>query len=128
MPLVYEQWRDGSPSYPRIDEIRICLVQRGICQEKMGHPVNAIGTFKTSSRRCMNPEDYVYGVLGVLQFKLPRGIEPNELWQLFVSQVEEVFKELRGVSFGRRAREFDLLTARNMADVYQVLFKNMIFP
>lgn len=61
----------------------------------------------------MKPEDYVYGVLGVLQFKLPRGIEPNELWQLFVSQVDEALKDSGFAGVGPHAREFNLLAARD---------------
>lgn len=72
----------------------------------------------------MKPEDYVYGVLGVLQFKLPRGIEPNELWQLFVSQVDEALKDSGFDGVGPHARGFNLLAARDMADVFLALLEN----
>lgn len=36
-----------------------------------------------SPRRCMNPVDYVYGVLGIFQLKIPRMNDPNAVWRLF---------------------------------------------
>ncbi|CDS10429.1 hypothetical protein LRAMOSA03105 [Lichtheimia ramosa] len=77
--------------------------------------------FKTSSRRCTKPEDYVYGVLGVFQFELPRGIKHNELWQLFISKVENASKHCQWIQVSPHAREFDLLTAQDMAHVFQAL-------
>ncbi|CDS10398.1 hypothetical protein LRAMOSA03074 [Lichtheimia ramosa] len=120
---VREQWR-SSPSYSRVNEINYCTHQRSDFQ-RLGPPsFIAINTLKRSSRRCMKPEDYVYGVLGVLQFKLPRGIEPNELWQLFVSQVDEALKDSGFAGVGPHAREFNLLAARDMADVFLALLEN----
>lgn len=80
-----------------------------------------IDGFKTSSRRCTKPEDYVYGVLGVFQFELPRGIKHNELWQLFISKVENASKHCQWIQVSPHAREFDLLTAQDMAHVFQAL-------
>lgn len=115
------QWK-SSPSYSPIMEIQSCLHHRSQIQDqRIPRRISTIRYLTTSSRKCMKPEDYVYGVLGVFRFKLPRGIEPNKLWQLFVSRVEAI--EVASL-VNANAREFDLLTARDMADVYQALLGN----
>ncbi|KAI7878254.1 hypothetical protein K492DRAFT_180001 [Lichtheimia hyalospora FSU 10163] len=84
-----------------------------------------IASWGYSPRRCMNPVDYVYGVLGVFQFKIPRMTDPNAVWQRFLSEMDN-YLEMAGMSnntlYGRkicdRAYQIDLRKARNMADVY----------
>lgn len=105
-------------------EISESLHQKTDFEENFGPPgVFTLDMLARSSRRCMKPVDYVYGVLGVLQLKLPRGVEPNELWQLFVSLVENALKGSCLFRVNDHAREFDLLVARDMSDVYQALLE-----
>ncbi|CDS11011.1 hypothetical protein LRAMOSA03275 [Lichtheimia ramosa] len=118
---AHMQW-ESSTSYAPVMEIKSCLRQRSELQDQYSpHPITTIDYLTSSSRKCMKPEDYVYGVLGVFRFNLPRGIEPNKLWELFVSRVEAI--EVTSL-VSANAREFDLLTARDMADVYQALLKS----
>ncbi|KAI7881124.1 hypothetical protein K492DRAFT_194627 [Lichtheimia hyalospora FSU 10163] len=60
--------------------------------EKMsaGRLMALMGTLGNSTRRCMNPVDYVYGVLGMLQIKIPRTKDPNEVWQSFLCEFESL--------------------------------------
>ena len=41
-----------------------------------------------STRRCMDPADYVYGVLGMLNIKIPRMTDPEAVWQSFLSELD----------------------------------------
>ena len=41
-----------------------------------------------STRRCMDPVDYVYGVLGILNVKIPRMTDPKAVWQRFLSELD----------------------------------------
>ena len=41
-----------------------------------------------STRRCMDPVDYVYGVLGMLNIKIPRMTDPKAVWQRFLSELD----------------------------------------
>lgn len=72
-----------------------------------------VNIFANSPRQCMDPVDYVYGVLGVLGLNIPRKSDPNQVWQLFLSELKVAAKN--------PAYEFDLSTAQTMADVYQGL-------
>ncbi|KAI7887236.1 hypothetical protein K492DRAFT_173569 [Lichtheimia hyalospora FSU 10163] len=36
----------------------------------------------------MDPVDYVYGVLGMFNIKIPRMTEPKAVWQRFLSELE----------------------------------------
>lgn len=83
-----------------------------------------------SRRRCMDPVDYVYGVLGMFQFKIPRMSDPNAVWQRFLSELEKYTEpmmndkfELEGhkyklTAFDDRAYLKDLREAKDMSDVY----------
>lgn len=74
-----------------------------------------VKTFGVSNRRCMDPADYVYGVLGVLRMYVPRKTDPDEVWKLFLERLSSY------ISISNHAKRFDLATARNMADVYGIL-------
>ncbi|KAI7887300.1 hypothetical protein K492DRAFT_189235 [Lichtheimia hyalospora FSU 10163] len=37
---------------------------------------------------CTNPVDYVYGVLGMLNMKIPRMTDPEAVWQRFLSELD----------------------------------------
>ncbi|CDH58175.1 predicted protein [Lichtheimia corymbifera JMRC:FSU:9682] len=89
-----------------------------------------IGTLGASDRRCMDPVDYVYGVLGMFQFKIPRMNDPTAVWQRFVAELEKYIEDMRGgrfeiaddkyqiTAFNDRAYQIDLREAENMSDVY----------
>ncbi|CDS10612.1 hypothetical protein LRAMOSA11098 [Lichtheimia ramosa] len=87
--------------------------------------------FARSSRQCMDPVDYVYGVLGVLQFDVPRKTDANEVWQLFISELQKLVTDPKRITIedeldkvlvsrycSDRARECNLLTAENMCQVF----------
>lgn len=88
-----------------------------------------VRSFGDSPRRCMDPADYVYGVLGVFQFKIPRMNDPNAVWQYFLSELEKYLettgmkndkfsgKRITGIS--DNAYRTDLWKAKDMADVYK---------
>ncbi|CDS10621.1 hypothetical protein LRAMOSA11107 [Lichtheimia ramosa] len=85
-----------------------------------------------SSRRCMDPVDYVYGVLGIFQFKIPRMENPNHVWQRFVIELDNymVANAIKNPPTGwritgvtERAYKVDLRKAKHMADVYNDLLK-----
>ncbi|CDS10627.1 hypothetical protein LRAMOSA11113 [Lichtheimia ramosa] len=85
-----------------------------------------------STRCCMDPADYVYGVLGIFQMKIPRMADPNEVWKTFLAKLEEYLKNMYGNAISRpriidRARHGDLRKARNMAHVYKGLLTDNPF-
>ncbi|KAI7887136.1 hypothetical protein K492DRAFT_221178 [Lichtheimia hyalospora FSU 10163] len=87
-----------------------------------------------STRRCMDPVDYVYGVLGMLQIKIPRMIDPKAIWQCFLSELDkhmdmagiknEVIQfppddsKTKIIGISELAHQVDLENAQCMADVY----------
>lgn len=80
----------------------------------------------------MDPADYVYGVLGIFQMKIPRMADPNEVWKTFLAKLEEYLKNMYGNAISRpriidRARHGDLRKARNMAHVYKGLLTDNPF-
>ncbi|KAI9319105.1 hypothetical protein BX666DRAFT_2025438 [Dichotomocladium elegans] len=64
-------------------------------------------------RTCLDPCDYVYGVLGYLEIRLPRMCDPAEVWQAFLSQVK-----LQLPKGAPLPVSFDLANAKDMASVY----------
>ncbi|KAI7874564.1 hypothetical protein K492DRAFT_222136 [Lichtheimia hyalospora FSU 10163] len=48
-----------------------------------------IRSLSKSPRRCMDPVDYVYGVLGILQIKIPRMTDPQKVWQHFLYELDD---------------------------------------
>ncbi|KAJ8654564.1 hypothetical protein O0I10_009746 [Lichtheimia ornata] len=82
-----------------------------------------------STRRCMDPVDYVYGVLGMFHFKIPRMTDPNTVWQLFLAELDNYMMDFKDKKFswGRitgisdNAYQIDVLKAKNMADLYNDL-------
>lgn len=96
-------------------------------------PLDLLFMFAQSSRRCMDPTDYVYGVLGLLQMDIPRMNDPHAVWTYFLSQVEDLVASsshdhhhrhhcsgihTTTITLSERAKKFDLSKADNMADVY----------
>ena len=93
-----------------------------------------ISSLADSPRRCMDPVDYVYGVLGILQIKIPRMTNPKKLWKRFLSELDHYmdmagFKNedfqtpegytLKIIGIGERAYSIDLMTVKCMGDVYE---------
>ncbi|CDS10808.1 hypothetical protein LRAMOSA11294 [Lichtheimia ramosa] len=81
-----------------------------------------------STRRCMDPVDYVYGVLGIFQIKMPRLKDPNAVWQLFLTKIQDHVEERWSQSIltqeiSPRAQRVDLLNVENMGDVYKDFIK-----
>ncbi|KAI7881130.1 hypothetical protein K492DRAFT_207082 [Lichtheimia hyalospora FSU 10163] len=81
-----------------------------------------------STRRCMNPVDYVYGLLGMLQIKIPRMEDPDAVWQSFLCEVdkfididtkEQTFNPTQITGISDRARQVNLLEVEHMGDVYK---------
>lgn len=93
--------------------------------------VNLIGSWRTSNRQCMDPADYVYGVLGMLQIKIPRLKNPYDVWERFLYELEDFMKTTGLDDFGGGqtlrisifAHHFDICEAENMSDVYRKLLQ-----
>ncbi|KAI7881247.1 hypothetical protein K492DRAFT_177179 [Lichtheimia hyalospora FSU 10163] len=93
-------------------------------------------SFSRSPRICHQPEDYIYGVLGLLELDIPRMPHPNLVWRFFLSAIKQQLEwlsendfigDLCAVEISERAKGFDLSSARNMSDVYEELF-TMLLP
>ncbi|CDS10608.1 hypothetical protein LRAMOSA11094 [Lichtheimia ramosa] len=91
-----------------------------------------IRTLGNSTRRCMDPADYVYGVLGIFQIKIPRMSDPSAVWQLFLSKFDDYMVKMKNKQVGlegtitgisERARQVNLLKAKDMRDVYANLLE-----
>ncbi|KAI7883051.1 hypothetical protein K492DRAFT_193038 [Lichtheimia hyalospora FSU 10163] len=92
----------------------------------------------SSFRLCMDPVDYVYGVLGMLQIKIPRMTDPKKVWQRFLSELDDYmqmagfknqdFQDPEGIKvkiIGIRedAHEINLTTVEHMGDVYDCILE-----
>ncbi|KAI7875975.1 hypothetical protein K492DRAFT_182148 [Lichtheimia hyalospora FSU 10163] len=92
-----------------------------------------LGTLSGSTRRCMDPVDYVYGVLGILNIKIPRMTDLKAVWQRFLSELDnymdmaniksEVFyvarySSVKIIGVQESAYEIDLQEVECMGDVY----------
>lgn len=94
---------------------------------------NLIQSWGLSHRRCMDPVDYVYGVLGILQIKMPRMTDPDQVWKRFLSELDnymEMEKMKEGIHHsGKRlifkicddAYKVDLQKVKDMTFVYKGL-------
>ncbi|CDS06573.1 hypothetical protein LRAMOSA09101 [Lichtheimia ramosa] len=71
-----------------------------------------------TARQCMDPADYVYGALGMLQIKIPRMKDTNAVWQRFLTELDNCIKLEDGHRFIDYAQEFDLRKAYNASNVY----------
>ncbi|KAI7873427.1 hypothetical protein K492DRAFT_212062 [Lichtheimia hyalospora FSU 10163] len=86
-------------------------------------------TLGDSTRRCMDPVDYVYGVLGMLQIKIPRMKDPEAVWKSFLCEFEnyidddiknkECFPYMQITGISDRAHKVSLLKVEHMGDVYK---------
>lgn len=65
-------------------------------------------------------------VCSMCPLDIPRMTDPNAVWQLFLSKLENLLAQDdigRTMRISDRARHFDLATAQNMAEVYQELLE-----
>ena len=105
------------------------FTKRRIRKKSVGDLELLMLTLGDSTRRCMNPVDYVYGVLGMLQIKIPRMKDPNEVWQYFLREFEnyidgdiknkESFPGIKITGISDRAHQVNLLKVEHMGDVYK---------
>ncbi|KAI7874422.1 hypothetical protein K492DRAFT_240852 [Lichtheimia hyalospora FSU 10163] len=106
--------------FTSLDEIRNGIESNYICIfDRSEHAfLSVISSLGFSKRRCTDPVDYVYGVLGVLQLKIPRMTDPHAVWQYFVSEMDKRLQSIGDSSRIAGHAHFDLRFANNMADVY----------
>lgn len=83
-----------------------------------------IFSLMSSSRRCYDPADYVYGVLGMMQIKIPRKTDANEVWMHLLHELGN-HGELYMLGFRciGREHEIDLRKAKTIGEVYSKLFQ-----
>ncbi|KAI7887153.1 hypothetical protein K492DRAFT_233032 [Lichtheimia hyalospora FSU 10163] len=83
-----------------------------------------------SPRTCMDPLDYVYGILGLLNLDIPRIDNADGLWAIFLSKLEERLTQMVNditedvnVSFtlSKSARDIKLIEAKHVSEVYNGL-------
>lgn len=77
-------------------------------------------SLRYSKRRCYDPADYVYGVLGMMQIKIPRVEDPNAAWSHLLSKLDDLLP-LKYSRWVDSADEFDLREAETIGDVYTKL-------
>ena len=124
-PLI---WRAEELKYSRA--FKKSLISGTLTRRSL---LDLIAILGSSNRQCMDPVDYVYGVLGIFQFKIPRGIDRHQVWPRFLSQFENLVHDLMhklpssaddyhfSLKISDHAHGIDLLGARSMADVYHGL-------
>ncbi|KAJ8652915.1 hypothetical protein O0I10_011449 [Lichtheimia ornata] len=98
---------------------RTCNTLR-ITMTRSGALYYVMGSLEYSNRRCYDPCDYVYGVLGMMQIKIPRMTDPNDVWRHFLYELDD----LAPIDSGRwmdYADEIDLREVENIGDVYKKL-------
>ena len=96
------------------------------------HFCSLINSLQASTRCCMDPVDYVYGVLGMLQIKIPRMTDPKKVWQRFLSELDDYMdmagfknedtQDAEGSKLKVRITEYayniDLTTVERVSDIY----------
>ncbi|CDS06557.1 hypothetical protein LRAMOSA09085 [Lichtheimia ramosa] len=74
-----------------------------------------------SRRQCMDPVDYVYGVLGMLRIKIPRMKDPKAVWQRFLTELDNCMEKRKERRLIDHVHQVDLLQANHISDVYSKL-------
>lgn len=84
-----------------------------------------------SSRTCLDPLDYVYGILGLLDIHIPRTDNADTLWRTFLSKlkdhltqmVNDIKEDDVNVSFtlSESACDIKLAHAENVSEIYNGL-------
>lgn len=86
--------------------------------------MDVIYSMKNSTRRCYDPADYVYGVLGMMQIQIPRMVDPCEVWRHFLAELDNCTPHFnRAPQCIDRAQEIDLREAETIGDVYKKLYR-----
>lgn len=80
----------------------------------------------------MDPVDYVYGLLGIFQIRIPRMSDPSEVWRTFLFEMDNYMEDMKNeevlsvdnekgklVGIKDDAKQVDLRKARQIADVYK---------
>lgn len=88
----------------------------------------------TSKRSCYFAVDYVYGILGVLGFDIPRQENPDVAWKHFIAYLDHIVHQTyQGVDMSlhdnssihvsEKARQFSLTEAKNLGQVFDTLLE-----
>lgn len=82
-----------------------------------------LDSLSESTRRCYDPADYVYGVLGAMQIKIPRVTDPNVAWRHLLLKLDDYTEkgEVNARKCIDRAHEVDLQKAETIGAVYKKL-------
>lgn len=113
-----------SSIYLEILHARHCRINRMTGRSAHGL-VSLIRSLGDSPRQCMDPVDHVYGVLGMLQIKIPRMSDPKAIWQCFLTELDDCLKEIIERRFIDHVQNFDLTKAKTIGDVYSVLWSHL---
>lgn len=125
--LVILIYQSEHVSLQKITRIYQCIHEMSYARTFSKEHMEAIDSIKfkilirklgQSTRQCMDPADYVYGVLGLLKIKIPRMTDPNAVWQRFLSELDKMKALYPRGKINRRAYSFDLQKANNMRNVY----------
>lgn len=110
--------KDADQKLRDIDVARTSSCYR--ISERDGVLVLLMASLCSSTRRCMDPADYVYGVLGMLKIKVPRMSDPNAAWQHFLSILDDLYADYTPGSgrFIDLADEIDLQKHETIGEVY----------
>lgn len=85
--------------------------------------MDVIYSMKNSTRRCYDPADYVYGVLGMMQVQIPRMVDPCEVWRHFLAELDKHTPHFnRAEQCIDRAQKIDIREAKTIGDVYKKLY------
>lgn len=87
-----------------------------------------------SHRTCHFPVDYVYGILGILGWDIPRLADPNLAWKHFISKLEQFtempkeqldkhYRDNIRINVSDKAQSFSLSSSTNLGDAYCHLLK-----
>lgn len=114
-----------------------CLEGSMICNEELSivgrlYEISEIFvSLAGSSRTCLDPLDYVYGILGLLDIHIPRTDNADTLWRTFLSKlkdhltqmVNDIKEDDVNVSFtlSESACDIKLAHAENVSEVYNGL-------
>lgn len=76
-----------------------------------------------STRRCYDPVDYVYGVLGMMEIQIPRMVDPYAVWRHFLAELDKYAPRFnRAEQCIDRAQGIDIREAKTIGDVYEKLY------
>lgn len=88
------------------------------------HIYHAIESLRQCNRRCYDPVDYVYGVLGMMRIKIPRMNDPNKVWQHFLTKLDDLLPTRYG-RFINIAGHIDLRKYETIGEIYTILDKTL---